>query len=94
MYLSVYSSIYAPIENCFAIIKSFMKKKWKDKDIKINLKNNNVLIYEALKSIKSCWIKSLYANLYSRLRLKLNNLALNIIKIKDPWELAGYFMLY
>ena len=75
VYLPVYSPVYAPIENCFGIMKSHLKSKFKREEIKINLKHNYAMIYEALKSIKSRLIKNLFANLYSRIRQSLNNLS-------------------
>ena len=76
MYLPVYTPIYAPIENCFSLIKSYLKKNYKTKDVKINLKQNYNIIYYALKSICSRTIKRLFANLIGKIRENLNNLLL------------------
>ena len=68
MYLPVYSPIYAPIENCFGLIKHHMKNMHKLENIKINLKQNYDIIYDALKPIKSQTVKNLFANLFSRIK--------------------------
>ena len=74
MYLLIYCYIYAPVENCFWLIKFYMKDMYKSENIKINLKQNYNKLYNALKLIKSQTIKNLFANLFSRIREKLANL--------------------
>ena len=38
MYPPANSPMYAPIERCFSLIKSYLKKNYKTENMKINLK--------------------------------------------------------
>ena len=49
IYPSVYSLLYAPIENFFCLIKSYLKKNYKTENKKINLK---VKLLHYLRSLK------------------------------------------
>ena len=53
LYLPVYSQMFAPIENWFKLLKSYLKQNYKSEDIKVNLNQNYVKIYHALKSISA-----------------------------------------
>ena len=68
MYLPVYSQMYASFENCISLIKSYLKKNYKTENMKINLKQNYLIIYQALKSICFTTIRRLFANLIKKIR--------------------------
>ena len=74
MYLPVYTPAYAPIENWFSLIKSYLKRRYITESIKTNLHQNYSTVYYALKSLSSKTIRRLFANLFANLfaRIKQN----------------------
>ena len=68
IYLSVYSTDFAPIEMCFSILKNNLSKVYKIERINISQKNNYKIMRDSLAILKSETIKRMFGRLLQNIR--------------------------